>query len=193
MTRPHPLGPTLETERLILRPPAAEDFEAWAAFAADERVAQALGGVQSRPMAWRNMCTMIGAWAVNGFSMFSVIEKTTGRWLGRLGPWRPEGWPCAEYAISLVADAWGTGYAIEASGVVIDWMCDTLGWTEVLHCIEHENFRAQSLARRLGAKRLHRQGVLPEPFGTQVEIWGQTREEWRAHRTSLTMRSGSAP
>ncbi|HYH94457.1 GNAT family N-acetyltransferase [Hyalangium sp.] len=182
MIRPHPLGPTLETERLLLRPPAAEDFEAWAAFAADERVAQALGGVQSRPMAWRNMCTMIGAWAVNGFSMFSVIEKATGRWLGRLGPWRPEGWPCGEFACSLVADAWGKGYALEASSVVIDWMCDTLGWTEILHCIEHENFRAQSLARRLGAKRLPREGVLPEPFGTQVEIWGQTREEWRARR-----------
>jgi RimJ/RimL family protein N-acetyltransferase len=182
MTQPLPLGPTFETERLILRPPAAEDFEAWAAFAADERVARTLGGVQSRPMAWRNMCTMIGAWAVNGFSMFSVIEKTTGRWLGRLGPWRPEGWPCAELACGLVADAWGKGYSVEGSTVVIDWVFDTLGWAEILHCIAPGNFRAHSWARRIGSKPLHRQGVLPEPFGTPAEIWGQTREEWRARR-----------
>jgi RimJ/RimL family protein N-acetyltransferase len=183
MIRSHPLGPTFETERLILRPPAAEDFEAWAAFAADEQVGRTLGGVLSRPLAWRNMCTMIGAWAVNGFSMFSVIEKSTGRWLGRLGPWRPEGWPCAEFACGLVAGAWGTGYSVEGSTAAIDWMYGTLGWTEIHHCIAPGNFRAQSLARRLGSKPLHRQDMLPEPFGTPVEIWGQTREEWRARRT----------
>lgn len=182
MTRTHPLGPTLETERLILRPPAAEDFEAWAAFAADERVARTLGGVQSRPLAWRNMCTMIGAWLVNGFSMFSVIEKSTGRWLGRLGPWRPEGWPCAELACALVADTWGTGVSVEAFTAAINWTFDTLDWTEILHCIGPGNVRAQSLARRIGSRSLNRQGVLPEPFGSPVEIWGQTREEWRARR-----------
>ncbi len=180
MLTSHPLGPTIETERLILRPPAAEDFEAWAAFAADEHVARALGGVQSRPLAWRNICTMIGAWVVNGFSMFSVIEKSTGRWLGRLGPWQPEGWPCAELAISLVPDTWGTGYAMEGFVPVINWTFDTLGWTELLHCIAPDNVRAKSLGRRIGSRDLQRRGVLPEPFDSEVEIWGQTREEWRA-------------
>ena len=33
------LGPTLETERLILRPTAVEDFDAWAAFMADAEAA----------------------------------------------------------------------------------------------------------------------------------------------------------
>lgn len=180
MASSHPLGPVLETERLILRPPLAEDFEAWAAFAADEAVGQALGGTLSRPLAWRNMCTMIGAWLVNGYSMFSVIEKSTGRWLGRLGPWKPEGWPCAELAISLVADSWGTGYAIEGFSRAIDWVFDSLGWPEILHCIAPDNFRAQSLGRRIGSRPYNWQGVLPEPFGSTVDIWGQTREEWRA-------------
>ena len=49
-----PLAPTLETERLILRPPAPEDFEAWAEFAADEETMRHLGGPQARSMAWRN-------------------------------------------------------------------------------------------------------------------------------------------
>ena len=35
------LGPTLETDRLILRPPEAQDFEPWAAFGADEEAAVA--------------------------------------------------------------------------------------------------------------------------------------------------------
>ncbi len=38
------IGPTLETPRLILRPPEAADFEPWAAFAADPVAARFLGG-----------------------------------------------------------------------------------------------------------------------------------------------------
>jgi RimJ/RimL family protein N-acetyltransferase len=40
--------PILETDRLILRPPIGEDFEPWAAFAADEETMAHLGGVQTR-------------------------------------------------------------------------------------------------------------------------------------------------
>ncbi|HAW53835.1 MAG TPA: N-acetyltransferase, partial [Hyphomonas sp.] len=40
------IGPTIETERLLLRPPRAEDIPAWNAFHADEDVMRHLGGVQ---------------------------------------------------------------------------------------------------------------------------------------------------
>ena len=42
----------LETERLLLRPPAAEDFDAFAAFCADPQTMQHLGGVQPPSVAW---------------------------------------------------------------------------------------------------------------------------------------------
>ena len=83
------IGPSVETERLILRPPTAEDFEPWVAFGADAEVARFLGGVQTPAMVWRTMCAVAGAWTINGFSMFSVVEKASGRWIGRLGPWMP--------------------------------------------------------------------------------------------------------
>jgi RimJ/RimL family protein N-acetyltransferase len=56
------LGPTLMTSRLILRPPAAQDFEAFAEFAADTEAARLLGGAQSPETAW----------VTRGFSMLSV-------------------------------------------------------------------------------------------------------------------------
>ena len=176
------LGPTLETERLILRPPAREDFEAWAAFQADPEVTEFLGGPVARAIAWRNLCTMTGAWAINGFAMVSVIEKATGRWVGRLGPWMPEGWPGPEVGWGLARDAWGKGYAVEGSAAAIDWAFDALGWSEVIHAIEPANRRSQAVARRLGS-RLQRVSVLPAPFSVEVEIWGQTREEWSARRS----------
>lgn len=171
--------PAIETERLILRPPRPEDFDTWADFLADEEVARFVGGVHSRAMAWRAMAGMAGAWMVRGFSMFSVIEKASGRWVGRLGPWQPEGWPGTEVGWGLARAAWGKGYAREGAAAAIDWAFDVLGWDEVIHCIEPANAPSRRLAERLGSRVLRHQR-LPEPMDVEVEIWGQSRAEWRA-------------
>src|SRR3712207_4883644 len=177
-----PLGPTLETERLILRPPVQADFDRWAEFMADEESARYIGGVQPRPAAWRGLATMTGSWVLLGFGMFSVIEKSTGRWVGRLGPWMPEGWPGTEFGWGLHPEAQGKGYGVEGSAAAIDWCFDALGWTEVIHTIDPENTPSQRLAERLGSY-MQRPGRLPPPFDhLTVEIWGQTRDEWRSRR-----------
>ena len=43
----------IETDRLILRPPQAEDFDAYAANMADVEAARFIGGQQARAAAWR--------------------------------------------------------------------------------------------------------------------------------------------
>ncbi|HZL01405.1 MAG TPA: GNAT family N-acetyltransferase [Caulobacteraceae bacterium] len=176
----------LETARLILRRTRAEDFEGWAAFSADEEAMRHLGGVQPRAVAWRGFLQVAGAWTIQGFSMFSVVEKSTGRWIGRLGPWRPEGWPGNEVGWTLARDAWGKGYATEGAATVMDWAVDHLGWTEVIHCIDAENVASQNVARRLGS-RLLRQGRLPPPYDDHaVGVWGQSGEEWRSRRAAAS-------
>ena len=47
-----PLGPTLETERLFLRPPTLEDFPRWAEFMAHP-TSRFVGGPQPAEVAWR--------------------------------------------------------------------------------------------------------------------------------------------
>ena len=176
------LGPTLETERLILRPPTQADLDGWAEFMADPDCARFVGGVQARATSWRSMAAMTGSWALLGFGMFSVIEKSSGRWVGRLGPWRPEGWPGTEVGWGLLRNAWGQGYATEAATASIDWAFDHLGWTQVIHCIAPENTASAEVARRLGSKRIG-PAKLPPPYDTVViEAWGQSREEWRARQ-----------
>ena len=71
------LGPAIETERLILRPPGREDFEAWAAMMRDAEHVRYIGGAQPRSVVWRGLMAMIGMWASEGFAMFSVIERAT--------------------------------------------------------------------------------------------------------------------
>lgn len=176
--------PVLETERLILRPPLAEDFDAWAEMMEDGEVARFLGGAQPRAGAWRGFIGVAGAWAIQGFAMFSVIEKSTGRWIGRLGPWQPEGWPGTEIGWGLHRAAWGRGYATEGTAATIDWAFDHLGWTEIIHCIAPENEPSKAVARRLGSI-FHGPGRLPAPHdGKDYEIWGQSRQDWRCRAPS---------
>ena len=84
------------------------------------------------------MC-MCGAWSMTGIAMFSVIEKATGRWVGRLGPWYPEGWPDHEVGWGIAREHWGKGYASEGAAAAMDYAFDVLGWTEVIHCIDEQN------------------------------------------------------
>ena len=172
----------LETERLLLRTPQAGDFEDFAAMLADPRGMTYLGGPQPRTTAWRTFCTMLGGWVVLGFGMFSVIEKSSGRWIGRVGPIQPEGWPGPEVGWAVITDVEGRGYAYEAAAASLDHVFDDLGWTEVIHCIGDANVRSAALARRLGSEPL-RTAKLPPPFETvDVRVWGQTREAWQARR-----------
>jgi RimJ/RimL family protein N-acetyltransferase len=172
----------IETDRLILRPTRAEDFDGWAALMGDEDNSRHIGGPQPRAVAWRGFLSMAGAWAIQGYGMFSVIEKSSGRWVGRLGPWYPEGWPGTEVGWGLAREAWGKGYATEGAVAAIDWAFDTLGWTEVIHSIAPDNPASQGVARRLGSVLIG-PGRLPEPYqDSPVELWGQSREAWKRRR-----------
>lgn len=177
-------GIRIETDRLILRPPRFEDFDAYADNMADPAAARFIGGAQTRPVAWRGFLQLAGAWAIQGFSMFSVLERDGGRWVGRLGPWYPDGWPGSEVGWALAREAWGRGYAQEACIAAIDWTFEHLDWTEMIHSIHPDNHASATLAQRLGSS-LRGAGHLPPPYETEpVQIWGQTRAQWRQRRVA---------
>lgn len=172
----------IETERLVLRPPLLDDFDGWAALAADAQNMRHLGGVQARPVAWRNFAFTVGSWHLQGFSSFSVIEKASGRWIGRVGPLQPEGWPGTEVGWTLARAYWGRGYAVEAATAAIDWVCANLRWHEIIHCIGPDNLSSIAVASKLGSAKL-RTAQMPPPYdGMTVDIWGQSREQWLARR-----------
>lgn len=176
------LAPRLETERLILRSIEEGDLDGWATLLGDAESARYLGGPVSRPVAWRAMAGMAGSWALRGFGMFSVVEKSSGQWIGRLGPWQPEGWPGTEVGWGLIKEAWGKGYAAEGATAAIDWVFQNLGWTNVIHTIDPGNLTSIALAERLGSADLG-PCVLPPPFEKlNVRAWGQTSQQWFARK-----------
>lgn len=151
---------------------------------ADEEATRYIGGVADREVCWRQLMTMIGSWHALGFAMFSVIERGSGRWVGRVGPWQPEGWPGTEVGWAVVRDQWGKGYAVEAAIASMDWVVDALGWTDIIHTIAPDNVASQRVAEKLGSRN-RGPGRLPPPFADHpVDVWGQTAEEWRRRRNA---------
>ena len=79
----------LETARLILRPTEADDWPFVRDFLMCEDTMRHLGGHQQEPDAWRTLAQWIGLWSLTNAAMFGVVEKSSGEWMGRIGPWHP--------------------------------------------------------------------------------------------------------
>lgn len=172
-------GPVLFTPRLVMRPLNGDDFEDYAAHLGDPEQMRHLGGPVGREVAWRDLSMRAGAWATRGYSMFSVVERGTGAWVGRVGPWRPDGWPGTEVGWSVAARFQGRGYAHEAAAAAMDYVVDVLGWDEVIHTIAPDNARSIRLAERLGSANGGPVRLPPPLEGFRVDRWAQSAARWR--------------
>ena len=174
--------PEIRTPRLLLRPPIAEDFEAWARFHADKVTMEHLGGVQHPADAWRGLASLIGMWDLAPAAMFCVIEAESGEWVGRIGPHEPHQWPCKEVGWGILREHEGKGYALEAAVASLDFAFRELGWDTVSHLIATENTRSAALAKRLGAYTVG-EATMPGSLSEyQVTEWRQRADEWWARR-----------
>jgi RimJ/RimL family protein N-acetyltransferase len=174
-TLAHINGPVIETERLILRQWRGSDVAANTAMLTDPGTARFIAAdgkpVTSELNGWRNAAIMAGHWVLHGAGMFVVEEKSSGKFVGRVGPWFPPSWPGFEVGWGIAKDFRGKGYAVEAARASIDWVFANFELDRVIHCIDRENLPSQGVARRLGADK---QGEI-DLFGHLADIWVTTR------------------
>ena len=159
--------PTIETERLVLRPWAATDHEPYADMLADERVMRWLGGTKSRDEAWRHMAMMIGHWQLRGYGTWAIEETATGRFVGRAGPWYTPIFPEPEIGWTLCFDVHGRGFATEAARHARAYAYDRQGWTTAVSLVAPDNRASARVAEKLGCRPERR-----IPFkGVEVDVW----------------------
>ena len=142
--------PTLETENLILRAPRADDLDAIAEFYQTTR-SHMVGGPKDRHDSWRVLCTSLGHWALRGYGMWHVVEKSSGTSVGSVGIINHEGWDEPELGWHVYDGFEGKGYAFEAAKVACTYAADHFGLDAVISYIDPTNSRSLALAKRLGA------------------------------------------
>jgi RimJ/RimL family protein N-acetyltransferase len=173
-------GPVIETGRLKLRRWRGTDVAPNSAMLSDPGTARFIAAdgkpVTTELAGWRNAAVMSGHWALHGFGMFVVEEKSSGNFVGRVGPWFPPGWPGFEVGWGIASGFRRKGYAVEAARASIDWCFATFELDRIVHCIDKENTASQAVARRLGAEK----GREFDLFGHPADVWVTSRDKWRS-------------
>lgn len=144
--------PTLETERLRLRPFQLSDLDAYAGFCADAEVMKFIGpgSIFSRNESWNHIARMLGHWQLLKHGMWAVEELATGLLVGRVGSLQPEGWPGFELGWLLGRPFWGNGFAVEASEAALGYAFNALDQSHVISLMYPENSASIKVAERLG-------------------------------------------
>ncbi|HXC53794.1 MAG TPA: GNAT family N-acetyltransferase [Rhizomicrobium sp.] len=160
----------LETERLLIRPPRAEDFPAYAAMWADPDVTRFINGAPlSAEDAWAKFMRGFGHWQLAGYGFWAVIEKSTGLRVGETGfldvhrDIAPslDGIPEIGWAFAKAAQ--GKGYATEAVRAALAWGEQRFGKVRFACIIAPQNAPSLNVAAKTGFKEVARTTYKGEP------------------------------
>ena len=170
--------PTIETDRLILRPFADEDTQRHWEIMTTPAVSAALFVPDgfTPEQAWGELAMWRGQFALRGTGQWAVDEKATGRMIGRAGTHRPErpDWPGIEIGWVLEPNRWGQGFATEAGRASVQWAFAHHDVAEVFSVILPENAPSAAVAERLGFSLMETRIVSHFPQAPH-DIWRLTR------------------
>lgn len=173
--------PSIETERLLLRPFVEADATAIFEISQDPQVMRFIGDrtIPSMEDCWRAVAAWLGHWRLRGYGPLAVTEREGGVFIGRVSLWFPYGWPAPELGYLFGRRWWGRGYATEAAGAALDWafehVTDPQDWISL---IDPENTASIRVATKLGETP---RGAT-ELRGHRVLIYGIDRATWEARR-----------
>ena len=153
----------IETERLLLRKPRAEDAPGLLEALADPEAMRYIGDGSTTDLAGAEKAVerWLERWQNWGIGMFVAERKKDERVLGRVGflRWDPETWEIGgsetEIGWGLAREHWGHGYAPEAALALRNWAFEERGLTRLISLIQHGNLPSVRVAEKVG-ERLER-------------------------------------
>lgn len=145
--------PVLETERLTLRAPRIEDFEAYAAIGESDRGRYLVADNSDRDALWLDFAQMVACWLLRGHGVWTVETRADAKAIGFVLLGFEPGDHEPELGYLFLPEAEGQGYAQEATRAARAYAFDTLGLKTLVSTIDHGNARSIRLAERLGATR----------------------------------------
>lgn len=183
-------GAVLETERLILRPPVADDLPWLQDQVNAPGVMRHLGGIRSAERVAEGLENDIAAFASGDYRRWTVWLRVGACRVGRCGLFRvrseaaPDGLRGRnEIGWTLVEDRWGQGYATEAARAVLGFGFGTLGHGAIFAQTSDSNRASTRMMGRLGfARRPELDWDDPDypPQDNPTTVYHLTREAWQA-------------
>ena len=158
----------LTTERLTLRPPEPEDFEAYRAFYASDAV-RFIGGRKDLAEAWRLFAADAGHWALKGFGWFTMLDADGP--VGSTGVHHPPNHAEIEVGWNTYERGQGKGYATEAARAVLAWAWGLTDAVRIVSYIDMGNEASKAVARKLGAENTGARAA----HDPDCEIWAHGR------------------
>ncbi len=181
-------GPTLTTERLILRRWRDADREPFARMNADPQVMRHF----LRPLAREESDAFVDRietrFGERGYGLWAVERRADGAFLGMTGlahqTFEAPFTPCVEVGWRYAAEAWGHGYATEAARESLRFGFEEAGLAEIVSFTPPANAPSIRVMERIG---MHRDPAddfdypnLPAGHPLRLHVlYRLSRERWR--------------
>jgi RimJ/RimL family protein N-acetyltransferase len=177
-------APQLDTERLVLRGLDLADATSVAERAGDRRVARFLIAVPSpypASLAARWIMARIAWWPQSRGLTLAITERANPAvLLGTVSLKRVVRDQRAELGYWLGVDAWGKGYATEATNAMIDFGFGELGLSRIYAQVLEGNEASCRVLEKVGmlSEGIRRRHVRKGKKLCDVSLWGLLRDEW---------------
>ena len=141
----------LETERLILRPMLASDFDALFLIFTDRKVMAAFDHPPfSREQMQHWLQRNLDHQNEYGYGLFSVLLKETGELIGDCGLEQMDDMHAAELGYDFRSEFWNQGYATEVACAVRDYAFNILHLPQLISLIRVGNLASKRVAEKAG-------------------------------------------
>jgi RimJ/RimL family protein N-acetyltransferase len=151
------MAPTIETERLVLRPWRDADVDAWVRMNSDPRVMEFFPRIEPVPELEASARRLRDRLERDGYGWWVTVLRASGTFAGVLAlqdvPANLPFAPALEIGWRLVPETWGNGYATEGARALLDVAFRQLGKIEVVAMTAAINVRSQRVMERLGMRR----------------------------------------
>ena len=143
----------LETERCLVRETTVEDVDAFYELYKDKEITEYMENLfEDRDEEIEYTKSYIkNIYEFYGFGMWTILEKTSGKIIGRAGVRYREGYELPELGFMIGKAYWRQGYAYEVCKAIANYMHENYEMEQIQIFIEPENTPSILLAKKLGA------------------------------------------
>lgn len=143
----------LETDRCLVRETTVEDVDAFYELYKDEEITRYMEPLfEKREEEIEYTKSYIkNVYEFYGFGMWTVVEKASGKVIGRAGVSYREGYELPELGFMIGKAFWRKGYAYEVCLAILDYVYENYEMDQIFIFIEPQNSPSIHLAKKLGA------------------------------------------